>query len=436
MKKIITMLLTVVMLLGLCACGDNSSDNGESAKLGQLKFDTFVAGYGKVDVTPTNAVHLGSYGDAMTRISTAVKDPFYAITVVMTDTDGDTMVLIVTDLSWGHINQLTYLRVQIEEKFGIPGDNVLLGGTHNHNGPEWMNEGYMTAANQLYFNSVWYPGVLESVEMALNDRKPATFEIGTTETVDVGFVRRYYMSDGSFYGSGRDTKTGTPVSHETEGDEEVQLAYLRREGEGEDILISQWQNHGCHHGNTTIACTDWIGPMRTELEEELGCKVIYLQGAAGNMATTSLITSEYPKAKTVAEIAHDVASVIIDACKDDSNFTEIPTGDVKIKRQTFSDTTENSGSLFECEMTIVGVGELSFVTLPVEMFAESGIAIKEQTPYEMTMIMGYANGICSYVGTELAFENGGYGVEDGRGNSQTANKMVALYIDTLTELYG
>lgn len=434
MKKIVVLLLAAVMLFGLCACGE--SGDKEPAKLGQKKFDTFVAGYGKVDVTPTEPVHLGSYGDAMTRISTAVRDSFYAITVVMTDTDGDTMVMIVTDLSWGHMNQLTYLRTQIEREFGIPGDNVLLGGTHNHNGPEWFNEGFNTAANQSYFNGIFYPGVMASVKMALNDRKPATFEIGTTETDGIGFVRRYYMSDGSFYGSGRDNKTGTPVSHETEGDEEVQLAYLRREGEGEDILISQWQNHGCHYGNTTYASTDWIGPMRTELEEELGCKVIYLQGAAGNMATTSLITSEYPKAKSVAEIAHDVASVIVEACKDDSNFTQIPTGDVKIKRVEYKDTYEYKEGEWDCEMTIVGVGGLSFVTLPVELFAESGIEIKEQTPYDMTMIMGYANGRCSYVGTELAFQNGGYGVKDGLGNSQSANKMVKLYVDTLKELHG
>lgn len=431
MKKIVTLLLALLILVSLCACGNSQEQQGGSA------FDTIVAGYGKVDVTPTAPVHLGSYGDAMTRVSTGVRDEFYAITVAITDSNDNTVLIIMTDLSWGHINQLTEIRARVEKQYGIPGDNILLGGTHNHNGPEWMNEGFMTSKNQLYFNSIWYPGVMESIEMALNDRKPATFEIATTETENVGFVRRYFTSDGSFYGSGRDTLSGTPIEHETEGDEEVQLAYLRREGEGQDILIAQWQNHGCHYGNTTYASTDWIGPMRTEVEEALGCKFIYLQGVAGNMATKSMIKDEYPREKTVAEIASDVATVIIDAAEDASNFTAISKGDaVKIKRVTFTDTTERNGQPFDCEMTIVGVGGLSFITVPVELFAESGIEIKERTPYDMTMIMCYANGICSYVGTELAFQNGGYGVEDGRGNPQTANKMVDLYIDTLTELHG
>ncbi len=426
MKKLAAFLLAAVVLLGLAACGVNSDE-----------VTTFSAGYGKVDVTPFSPVHLGSYGDALDRLSTGVRDAFYAITVAITDSNGDTVLFIVTDLSWGHMNQLTPLRAVIEEKFGIPGDHVMLGGTHNHNGPEWQNEGAQEPENIVYLE-FWQDGVVKSVEQALNDRKPATIEIGRTETEGLGFVRRYYREDGNLIGGGLSetyVQSDSPIKeHESPGDEEVQMVKFVREG-AKDILVGQWQNHGCHDPKTTIASTDWIGYTRKKIEAELDCHFIYMQGAAGNMATTSWITDEYPVAKSTQQVGEEVAQVMIDAYNDPNTFKKVNSGLVKTKQIQYTDVTARNNAEWTAELDIIGIGDISFVTLPVELFAESGVAIKEQTPYEMTVIMGYANGICSYVGTRLAFQNGGYGIVDGRGTEDSADKMVAAYVGALKELH-
>ena len=130
MKKIIAMLLGVAMLVSMVGCGDTGAVKKE-------KFDTFVAGFGKTVITPEYAVHLGSHGDAETRVSKGVLTDLYALTVAMSDTEGNTMLWIVTDLSHGGIDRANVLRKQVEEKYGIPKEHVLLAGTHNHSSVEW-----------------------------------------------------------------------------------------------------------------------------------------------------------------------------------------------------------------------------------------------------------------------------------------------------------
>lgn len=431
MKRIVAFLLVLSMALCFCACGSDGTVDPN-----KKDFDTFVAGFGRADVTPFAPVHLGSYQNALDRLSTGVRDHFYALTTAMTDTQGNTLLIIVTDLSWGHVNQLQLIRPLIQEKYGIPGEYVMLGGTHNHNGPEWMNEGYSEPENVVYFEK-WVSGVMESVEMALADRKPAQLHIGRTETENIGFVRRYFREDGNLTGGGTSSTyvaSDSPIAcHETEGDEEVQLVKITREG-GKDILIGQWQNHGCHDGNTTMASTDWIGYTRDKVMAEVDCEFMYLQGAAGNMATDSRIASEYPVPKSTKQIGEEVAQVIVDFCNNEA-FTTVDSGTIKVKQVQYTDVNAGGGSQWTAEMNSVAIGDLSLVTLPVELFAESGIEIKERTPFDMTLIMGYANGICGYVGTRLAFQSGGYGIVDGRGNEDSADKMVNIYIDSLTEIH-
>lgn len=433
MKKMISLILVFVMALSVCGCASTGEKKIDPK---QTKFKSFVAGFGRADVTPWAPVHLGSYGNALDRLSTGVRDNFYALTLAMTDTEGHTLLLIVTDLSWGYITQTEQVRAAVLEKFGIPGEYVMLGGTHNHNGPEWMNEGAAEPENVVYLEK-WLEGVVASVEMALADRKPATIQVGRTETQDLGFVRRYIREDGNLTGGGHATtyiSSDSPISHhETEGDEEVQLVKLIREDD-KDIVIGQWQNHGCHDGNTTMASTDWIGYTRNKVEAELDCEFIYMQGAAGNMGTTSLITEEYPVAKSTQQVGEELADVIIAACKDEKAFKAVNTGTIKCKQYQYTDVNYGGGSQWTGEMNSIAIGDLSLVTLPVEMFAESGIAIKEQTPFEMTLIMGYTNGVCSYVGTRLAFQNGGYGIVDGRGTEDSADNMIKIYIDNLKAL--
>lgn len=439
MKRIAVLTLALILLLGLCACG---KEEQEETLLGRQKFDTLVAGFGKADVTPQGQVYLTGNQNDMERLTTGIKDEFFALTTALSDTQGNTLLIIVADIAFGRIELVDQIRAMVLERYGIPGEYVLLGGTHTHSGPAYRGEAGTTAQNLAYLEH-WRSGVMESIEKALLDRQPAEIQIGRGETEGETFVRRFFRADGCLTGSGladRYPVCDEPiVSYESEGDEEAQFVKLIRE-DGKDILIAQWQCHATLYSgtNSTVASTDFVGPLRLKMEEELGCHVMYMQGCAGNMNpnTRAPFTTEHPTVADVDTKAERIADAFIEMCSSEGFFADIAAGDIALKQVMYSDSGTYRTGLWEVELTSVSIGDLSLVTIPVEMHAETGIAIKEGTPYEMTLLMGYTNGIGGYVATRESFHNGGYGVVDGRANENSADNMVKIWLDSLKELHG
>lgn len=399
---------------------------------------TILAGFGKMDVTPFEMVHLGSFNNGMQRLSTQIKenDPFNALCLALTDEDDNTMLFVVTDLSWGHIEWAVKLRQFVWERYGIPGDHVVLGGTHNHSGPDWYSEASETLANRAYLEH-WFNGIQSAIYMALKDRKPATVHIGRTKTKGLNFVRRYWREDGNLIGGGPQqyyVASDSPiVCHETEADEEVQMVRFVRE-EGKDILIGQWQNHGCHIGGTKLCATDWIGPHRRKVERELGCHYFYMQGCAGNIQTGSRIKEEYPKKMTEDQIGYAVADTVIAAYRKAGTFRQVQPGKIKTVQQTFC-ADDVRGDPWEGELNTISCGDISAVTFPVEMFDTSGKQLKAATPYEMTLLMGYSCGIHGYCPDKDAFKHGGYEATS-RGVAGTAEKLIQTHLDALNQMHG
>ena len=56
----------------------------------------------------------------------------------------------------------------------------------------------------------------------------------------------------------------------------------------------------------------------------------------------------------------------------------------------------------------IRIGNIAFITAPLEIFAEIGQEIKKNSPIKNTAIFGYANGSLGYLPTSESFETGGY----------------------------
>ncbi len=64
--------------------------------------------------------------------------------------------------------------------------------------------------------------------------------------------------------------------------------------------------------------------------------------------------------------------------------------------------------------TIVALGDIGFVGIPGELFAELGLAIKSNPYFRHTFVLGYCNDLVGYIPTREAYEFGGYEVETSR----------------------
>lgn len=67
-----------------------------------------------------------------------------------------------------------------------------------------------------------------------------------------------------------------------------------------------------------------------------------------------------------------------------------------------------AGPTEETEVQAMAIGDLALIALPGEFFAESGLRLRDRSPFPYTVVIGYANGCLGYVPPASAFEEGGY----------------------------
>lgn len=431
MKRIVRLCMMFIVLVCLTACGVAEEKSGDE----KTTKEEISVGFGKADITPYDPVHLGSYNNTAGRLSRGYKEPLYSTAVVITDKNDNTVVFIVTDLSWGFYVQSNQIRQELQKEYGIPEECVLLGGTHNHSAPDYSYDSEEVKTYMEY----WLNGVKDSVKKAMEDRKPAEMQVGRTETENLTFVRRYWLEDGTFL-TDNTSSTKKIVSHETEADEEIQMVRFKRDG-AKDIYITNWQSHCAKEGDTLNATSDWVGVVREQMETELDCHCIYFQGAAGNLNPTSRIEGECDTT-SAREHGEAVAKYAIDACRKDDTFKTVKSGSIQVKRMMYKDYNPKvkeglSKAMQEraenVELTAVMFGDVSVVTFPAEMFDTTGMQIKNQTPSEMTLLMGYTNGVHGYLPDEKAFPNGGYEATSTIFLPGAAEDFVSMYLDTLNE---
>jgi hypothetical protein len=60
------------------------------------------------------------------------------------------------------------------------------------------------------------------------------------------------------------------------------------------------------------------------------------------------------------------------------------------------------------EINLISFGEVVFVTVPGELFVSLGLKIKHQSPFENTIIVGYANDAIGYIPSGEAYHGTGY----------------------------
>ena len=433
MKKWIAIILGTVLLISMVGCGNT----GAAKKV--ETFDTFAAGFGKTIITPEYAVNLDSHGDTATRVSKGVLTDLFALTVAMSDAEGNTVLWITTDLTHGTITMANTVRKAVEEKYGIPKENVILGGTHNHSSVAY---GYESEANKR-FEEDWLAGVMKSIDAAIEDRAPATMEIGRTESEGLAFSRRYWRTDGNLLSGGPEKyspASNAPLkSHESEVDEEIQMVRFVREDK-KDILITQWQNHACYlSGNPSNddhykLSAEWPGIMRDKIEADLDVHCIYFQGASANLSERSKIAGE-TKSKSFSEHGNMLAQYVVDAYNGGTVFEKKETGTIQTNQTYLTPERSGAWSSTDPEMNALSIGDVALVTLPQEMFDSDGKYLKENSPFAMTLSMGYACSTSGYAAPDWAGPNGGYETVNGPFKLGTAELFKDHYIKTLNTLF-
>ena len=250
-----------------------------------------------------------------------------------------------------------------------------------------------------------------------------------------------FSLDGKEYLGGsnlKDNQNPAEVRHETEADSEMQIVRFKRE-KGKDIILCNWQCHPCSPGigteTGTKVSSDFVGVLRKNATKELNCHFAYFQGAAGNLVSSSKIKGEKDNSdytKKGKELVQFVRLAM-------ENSEKVETGALKAERVTFvgihNDTYKGKepslGGKEEMYLNVLSFGDVAIATAPCELHDTLGMYVKENSPYKMTVMSAYSNGVVSYVPSAEAYAAGGYEAKMFHFVSGTGEAMVEKLVEML-----
>ena len=194
MKKLLSFLLSLVMILSLCACGSSeTAETTGSAKTtepqaaeGPAEPAGLRVGFGREIVMPeeVQGIHLNGT-DTAGRVCTGFLDYIKVTCIALQDESGETSLVFTMDIL-GVNNVITdELRPLVAEATGIPEARIMLCATHCHSAPT-MTGDYKGA---VAYKEIFLAGAVKAAKDSIADLSYAETSYGSTFTEKHLFVR-------------------------------------------------------------------------------------------------------------------------------------------------------------------------------------------------------------------------------------------------------
>lgn len=402
------------------------------------------AGFARLDITPPLGVRLSGY--FYERISTNVLDPLYVNAIAMKDGD-KTVLLMSCDLVGLYSSHKLGWDQAIADRAGLTIEQLFIHCTHTHTGPICCSRENI---DPMY--DEWLLRRLgDAAVMAMSDLKPVT-SIRSHESICPGVthVRRFKMK-GGYYQTWADYCDPNIEGWASEADESLRLVRIAREG-GDEIALINFQCHpDCVNGNEFSA--DFPGMLCSRVEQaKPGTKCVFLNGAQGQLVTNDWwhgTTSRLPYEKAVEaadKLVPHVLSVFDKVepveyaktgfaqkyvtCKTKLDPALIPDAEHVVQLHKAGRAAElgpdwvatpkvteslkllqlNELQQYEADILVsaMSFGGLAFAGFAGEPFCELGKAVRDSSPFPVTLFCCLTNGAGDYFPTTEAFEQDGY----------------------------
>ncbi|CAN5879758.1 hypothetical protein BH24CHL4_BH24CHL4_10250 [soil metagenome] len=459
----------------------------------------FLAGVGRVDITPPLTMPHASWGAQVHVFPDGVESPLFATALVVDD--GTTRaVWIDLDIVVITREESDAIRAAVGDVVGIGPELVRVTVTHNHAGPppsawNWSKQGQ--AAMDGYFAMLpeYAAGAARS---ALHTLRPAQFNAGSGES-HVAVNRRETAPDG---------RPVTGANLDGVIDPQVLVVRIDDADGGPMAALVGYTMHPTTLGPTSrLVSADWPGHMKRTVEQLTGATCLFAQGCCGNIgpgqdgytadvrvieqlgarvgceATSVYLSLDVPKVTRTHDrvwesgaplstwnqepvvgvpptVQVETRSVSLPVMEQPSveeaqrhvdraqehldtlqaagaTGAEIEAATFVAKRVNMAHwrATEYGGrSRVPVDVQVFRIGDVVLVGSQGEPFAEIGIAIKEQSPFEHTWFGGYTGGWAAYIPTAEAYPHKGYEVDTTPFAPEAAGVLVKETLEFLKEI--
>jgi neutral ceramidase len=367
----------------------------------------------KTDITPQNSQWLLGY---QARQSNGVHDNIYH-RVLALEAAGTPFYLISTDLCLFSPNFHDSVMREVQNRTGIDPSHVWWSVTHTHAAPEVgppdMYKALLGRSDHDWdrdYTTLVTNALIEAVKAARDKLEPARLSF-TTTTSNANINRRARDADG---------KISLGLNPDGPVDRQVNLLRVTRPDGSPIALVVNYAMHGTVMSGQNLKISgDGPGVVATYLEEQLGGTVLYVNGAAGNIAPIYSVYAD-PSSGHLSEFRVLLGDRVIAAAR------AMPPGTDRVvirHAQQVVETARREDLVWPDELAAYATSDrqriklpLRFVAIndtviwsaPVEMFCEIHMNIRERSPFKQTFYFGYTNGWFGYLPTAKGFEEGGY----------------------------
>lgn len=399
----------------------------------------FQVGAADADITPQESMPMWGYGARHDALSNGIMDPLMAKAIVIQAGD-DKLAIVGTDIGRGPtIPMMRKIRDELRSQCGI--EHVIISGSHSHHGPvielsdeEGRGRGKFQAA--VDYSSKLPDRLIAVIKEANEKLQPAKLGVGTK---NVSLNRN------------RHTKRPDRVTDPMLG----VLRFDDADGKPIAILVNFAAHPVMIDASILKYSADYPGAMKNKVEQQLGGKCVFMQGAAGDLSPNSPagVSGHEQFGQALADEVIAIASAIQTA------VPEKPSIDGQVDNFLFDSRVDFSNRVivgmfaraFFPELaqayvdevrdgipveinTILLNGKIGLVSGSGEFFCNHSNRLKQRAYLDHAFFFGYANGHNLYFPTIEAASEGGYGadptvspVELGAGEKVMNQALMNLY---------
>ncbi len=394
----------------------------------------FEAGEGVVDVTPPLGIEMGGFHrtPGNERRIKGIRQPSAARALVLKY--GNTRAAIVSlDIACLAEEVAARIQKQVTKDVGIPPQNVRICCTHTHSMPAFCYLRQWGAIPEQFMALV-EERVVEAVRLASDDLGPAELRVGKSRAVGANHNRttKDYKTDEFFHTESTDSQRWLDTT--------VHAMHFQRGGSRRDLLWYHFSAHPVCFADEQ-AGPDWPGMVADRIRRQYDLRASFLQGHAGDVNPGDGDPWRGDAAKTTTGVydalcraIESAATVKVDSLQVDTCRFGIPlnmgllagwlqqyrsdpakcTGGAWVDRGFADDWYRGNRDrdLNQTELPVtlgsMRIGNVALAFHPAELYSFYGLAIRRDSPFADTMVVGYADGIIGYLADPRAYEAGEY----------------------------
>jgi hypothetical protein len=377
----------------------------------------FRAAVVKVDITPSTPQMLRGYAP---RMSTGVHDRIYHRIVALND-GVTSFYLISSDLCSISPAFCDRVTADLAATLGVPAQNVWWSITHTHSSP--------------YVGPPGVPGLMAAhtsrFQFAIDEAYTAMVEKTLVEGVQEARRKLTPAKLGPGWGyaeaninrRARDADGRTVLGMNPAGAVDRRIGLLRLDKpNGEPLaLIANYAMHATVlGGRSTVVSADFPGAVYEHVEKALGAPMLYINGAAGNIAPIysgaevrhlsqfKLLLGE-PILQANRNLRSTKSDVVLRTRIITVSTAKRPDLKWSEELKNYLHVTSSGAEELRIPIRLLRINDdIAIWSAPMELFCEISNEIRDRSPFPYTFYFGYTNGTFAYMPTEAEYVAGGY----------------------------